>query len=50
MTEDGLKIERVHRIRKPQNISADLPRDVIVRFQLYEEKAQIWGKSEDKHH
>lgn len=39
-----LKIKRIHWIRKPQNIATDLPRDVLVRFQLYEEKAQIWGE------
>lgn len=28
--EDDLKIERFHRSRKPPNLSADLPQDVIV--------------------
>lgn len=42
--EKCLKIERIHRVRKPKNIAADRPRDIIVRFQTYEEKAEIWGK------
>lgn len=46
IVEGGLK--RVHRIRKPQSISTDLPRDIIVRFQLYEEKAKIWGNMKER--
>lgn len=30
--EEELKVERVHRIRKPVNVREDSPRDVIVRF------------------
>lgn len=41
-TTDTFKIERVHRIRKPKNIAKDIPRDVIVRFHYYDDKAQIW--------
>lgn len=39
-----LKIKRLHRVRKLKNTEADWPLDIIVRFQLYEETAEIWGK------
>lgn len=42
--EDDLKIERVHRVRKPPDLNVEVPRDVIVRFHLYEDKAKIWGR------
>lgn len=36
-----LKLDRVHRIRKPPEIRGDAPRDVIVRFHNYADKEQI---------
>lgn len=42
--ENMIKMERVHRPRKPQNIPRDLPRDVIVRFEDYKDKTLIWEK------
>lgn len=41
---DDLKIDRVHRVRKPPGLNEDVPRDVIVKFHLYEDKAKIWSK------
>lgn len=38
------RIERVHRIRRPQGIPTEVPRDIIVRFHYFEDKAQIWGR------
>lgn len=43
-TEELLKIESVHSIQKPQNVPAETPRDLIVRFQFYEDKVHIWEK------
>lgn len=37
-----IKIERVHKIRRPQGLSMEKPRDIIVRFKNWEEKNQIW--------
>lgn len=34
--------KRVHRIIKPVDIAGEIPRDVIVRFQNYKDKEQIW--------
>lgn len=42
--DDRLKFNRIHRVRKPKNIAVNHPRDILVRFQKYEEKAEIWGK------
>lgn len=42
--ESELKIDRVHRIRKPPNMRDDAPRDVIVKFHQFEDKAKIWSK------
>lgn len=42
--EEELKLDRVHRIRKPPSVREDLPRDVIVMFHQYEDKAKIWSK------
>lgn len=42
--DERLKIDRNHRVRKLKNIIADRPRDILVRFQTYEEKAEIWCK------
>lgn len=39
--DECLKIDRIHWVRKPKQIAADRPRDIIVRFQKYEEKAEI---------
>lgn len=36
-----LKVDRVHRIRKPAEIREDVPRDVIVRFHNYQDKEEI---------
>lgn len=41
---ERLKIDRIHWVRKPKNITTDGPRDILVRFQKYVEKAEIWGK------
>lgn len=38
---EELKIDRVHRLRKPPSVSDDIPRDVIIRFHHFEEKARI---------
>lgn len=40
-TSSKIKFERVHRIRKPAEISGDVPRDVIARFHNYQDKEQI---------
>lgn len=40
---EPLKIEKVHRFKRPLGIPIETPRDIIVRFHNYEEKAQIWG-------
>lgn len=40
--EEVLKIDRVHRIRKPPNLRKEVPRDVIIKFHSYEEKEKIW--------
>lgn len=40
---EELKIDRVHRVRKPPGVSEDSPRDVIIRFHHYEDKARIWS-------
>lgn len=42
-TEAGrkLKLDRVHRLRKPPDIRGDSPRDVIVRFHNFADKEQI---------
>lgn len=40
--ETTLKIDRVHRIRKPPNLRSDTPRDVIVKFHSFEDKDKIW--------
>lgn len=42
--EDSLNIERFHELRKPKNITDDRPKDIIVRSQLYEDKAEIYSK------
>lgn len=39
-----LKIDQVHRIRKPPNVREDVPRDIIVKFHQFEDKAKIWSK------
>lgn len=41
--DDELKIDRVHRLRKPPNVSEDKPRDIIIRFHHYEDKAKVWS-------
>ncbi|XP_040181176.1 meiosis-specific nuclear structural protein 1-like [Rana temporaria] len=43
-----LKIERVHRVGNPQQIERYGPRDVIVRFRNYVDKAEIWGRLRGK--
>lgn len=42
--ENSIKIERVHKIRKLPYLSKEVPRDIIMRFQNYEDKAEIWEK------
>lgn len=42
--DEELKIDRAHRIRKPPGVREDVPRDVIIKFHLYEDKAKIWSK------
>lgn len=37
-----IKIERVHKLRRPQGLLTESPRDIIVRFENWEEKKQIW--------
>lgn len=39
--DEVLRIDRVHRIRKPPNMRQDIPRDVIVKFHAYEDKEKI---------
>lgn len=36
-----LKLDRVHRVRKPPEIRGDAPRDIIVRFHNFTDKEQI---------
>lgn len=36
-----IKLDRMHRIRKPAEISKEAPRDVIVRFHNYQDKEMI---------
>lgn len=40
--DEILRIDRVHRIRKPPNMRQDIPRDIIVKFHSYEDKEKIW--------
>lgn len=40
---ESSRIERVQRIRRPKSIPTEVLRDIIIRFQSYEEKTQIWG-------
>lgn len=40
--DEALRIDRVHRVRKPPNLKQDSPRDVIVKFHSYEDKEKIW--------
>lgn len=40
--DKALRIDRVHRIRRPPHIKQDIPRDVIIKFHLYEDKERIW--------
>lgn len=47
--ECELKIDRVHRIRKPPNLRDEVPRDVIVKFHQFEDKAKIWSKLRGAH-
>lgn len=42
--DEELKIDRVHGIRKPPSVREDVPRDIIVKFHQYEDKAKIWSK------
>lgn len=42
--DSDLKIDRVHRIRKPHNLRGDTPRDIIVKFHQFEDKANIWAR------
>lgn len=42
--DEDLKIDRVHRVRKPPGLREEIPRDVIIKFHLYEDKARIWSK------
>lgn len=39
--DQKIKIERIHRIKKPPTVPTDLPRDIIVRFSEYQDRAQI---------
>lgn len=41
--DEVLRIDRVHRIRKPSNMKQDIPGDVIVKFHSYEVKEKIWN-------
>lgn len=40
--KEDLKVDRVHRVRKPPNMKEEIPRDIIVRFHQYEDKDKIW--------
>lgn len=44
----SIRIEKVHRIRRPNSISMESPRDIIIIFQNYEVKTQIWGNMKSK--
>lgn len=39
--QSKIKFERIHRIRKPPKVAADVPRDVIARFHKYQDKENI---------
>ena len=43
-----LKIERAHRIRRARERAQEYPRDIIVRFESWEEKNQLWRKLRGK--
>lgn len=43
-----IKIERVHRIRRPKGISMETPRNKIGRFLDFREKNLIWGNLRGK--
>lgn len=47
--DEDIKIDHVHRIRKPPGLREDLPRDVIIKFHLFEDKAKIWSKLRGVH-
>lgn len=34
----------MQRVRKPLCLKEDVPRDVIIKFHQYEDKAKIWSK------
>ena len=41
---EKIKFERIHRIRKPAELAAGIPRDVIARFHNFQDKEQIWQR------
>ena len=42
--EEPLKIERVHRVGRIRGGGGNWPRDIIVRFRYFEDKAVVWSK------
>lgn len=42
--DEDLKVDRVHRVSKPLGLREEIPRDVIIKFYLYEAKARIWSE------
>lgn len=40
--KNNLFLERVHRVRKPAALAAEIPRDIIARFHYFQDKEQIW--------
>lgn len=47
--DEELKIDRVHRIRKPLGMKEETPRDVIVKFHRYTDKEKIWRNLRERH-
>lgn len=34
----------MHKVRKPPGLREEKPRDIIIKFHLYDNKAKIWSK------
>lgn len=49
LEDKPVKLDRVHRLRKPAQISRETPRDVIVRFHNYQDKEKIRTSSRNNH-
>lgn len=45
---EKIKFERVHRVRKPATLAAEISRDIIARFHYFQDKEQIWQSLKNK--